>query len=371
MAETPQQTVNLTAEQKEKILVKIRSDNVGRNSFKRFLASEYAEENLLFVEAVDEYEKCAPHELADCGNKIFQTFIDADSDKEINIPAPVMRPLRLHAKEGKEFTKGVFEGAYNAVRTNLKEDCLIRYIQSDFYAAFVKHLEAEAERYKKKSPNATPSPGLKKKGDKAKSTTQVTAGQGDAFDDIVSLMLNVYDEVLVAKEKMDHTDVLGHFEMDQQNDSGNAPCNVTDFELFLASGLSQGEINQKEKEKREKKEREKREKKERKEQAKAEKASDSLKRKEGKSDQLTKKSSKFSITSPFKKKSKGKDTKDSKSESLERKRSPISTEEILAEHDDATDKTGLDTEDQSSIGTPQLEKKKKSDDKEEAAEEED
>ena len=48
--------LNLTIQQKERILEKIRTDTQGRNSFKNFLAKEFADENLLFVEAVEKFD---------------------------------------------------------------------------------------------------------------------------------------------------------------------------------------------------------------------------------------------------------------------------------------------------------------------------
>ena len=43
-------SVNLTNEQKDRILEKIREDVGARNAFKLFLGKEHAEENLHFIE---------------------------------------------------------------------------------------------------------------------------------------------------------------------------------------------------------------------------------------------------------------------------------------------------------------------------------
>ena len=260
--------LNLTIPQKTRILEKIRTDIQGRNSFKMFLAKEFAEENLLFVEAVEKFDGSPQDERYDEGYKIFETFVKAGSPKEVNIDAHVRKGL-VKAFENSEIKKFMFKVAFDHVLDTLRDDNLMRYMKSPAYEKFIEKLKQEretnakgqaqklggsstpAQKKKDKSPGGggrSPAPGGK--------TPPGSGGEATSDGDILDLMFQVYEDV----KEMNATEVLQEQEQTQLG-------GVTDFEMFLLEGGGGGggggvspmvkEKKVKEKKVKEKKEKEK------------------------------------------------------------------------------------------------------------------
>ena len=197
--------LNLTIQQKERILEKIRGDTQGRNSFKIFLSKEFADENLLFVEAVEKFDESPQDERFELGYRIYEQFVKAGSDKEVNIEAHTRK--RVNAAMSKnEIKKFMFREAKKEVLETLRDDNLIRYMKSPTYETYIKRLKEERESIKKASPGAKKTPKSSKKSPK-KSPTPGGGGSSsplvrpsgpdgaETFDDVIDLMFQVYEDV--------------------------------------------------------------------------------------------------------------------------------------------------------------------------------
>ena len=76
----------LTDEHHKEALEKIRSDKIGRNYLKLYLTKHYADENLLFLEAVENFENAGEEEdLLGMALEIADEFLREESPREVNI----------------------------------------------------------------------------------------------------------------------------------------------------------------------------------------------------------------------------------------------------------------------------------------------
>lgn len=240
--------LNLTVQQKERILDKIRNDNQGRNSFKNFLSKEFADENLLFVEAVEKFDQASPDDRFEMGYKIFDNFVKAGSDKEVNIEAATRKKIIADIQASK-IQKFMFKDASKEVLDTLRDDNLIRYMKSNAYETYIKRLREETESIKKASPGAkktpkgsdkkdrkkdqkkSPSPGPKSPG-ASPMANRPSPESAETFDDVLDLMFQVYEDVF----EQSFGDTLMDLENKHKDkNKGNAPANINDFEMFLAA----------------------------------------------------------------------------------------------------------------------------------------
>eukprot|EP00009_Paramoeba_aestuarina_P006383 CAMPEP_0201519536 /NCGR_PEP_ID=MMETSP0161_2-20130828/10061_1 /ASSEMBLY_ACC=CAM_ASM_000251 /TAXON_ID=180227 /ORGANISM="Neoparamoeba aestuarina, Strain SoJaBio B1-5/56/2" /LENGTH=266 /DNA_ID=CAMNT_0047917599 /DNA_START=201 /DNA_END=1001 /DNA_ORIENTATION=+ len=217
--------LNLTIPQKTRILEKIRTDLQGRNSFKMFLAKEFAEENLLFVEAVEKFDDSPADERYDQGFKIYETFVKSGSPKEVNVEAAVRKNLNQKF-EASEIKKFMFKDAFDGVLATLRDDNLMRYMKSPAYEKFIEKLKEEKETNMKgtKQGGITPlAKGKKSPGGTPSASPGAGKGTPTSDGDILELMFQVYEDVKEAS----HADLL------QEHEKGSDLGGVTDFEMFL------------------------------------------------------------------------------------------------------------------------------------------
>ena len=262
--------LNLSLSQKERILEKIRGDVQGRNSFRIFLAKEFAEENLLFIEEVEKFDATPQDDRYLLGFKIFETYVKSGCEREVNVEAKIRKQL-TEKFEAQEIKKFMFRDAQAAVLETLRDDNLVRYMQSDVYENYINKLKEEREQNQRgvgaKSPNggSGKSPGissLKSPSGRGRTPTHKSgsplpgsSADNKTFDDVFDLMLRVYEDV----HESNHADAL----QDMENSTGTT-TNVTDFEMFLAleaGGMYQTTPLKEKKEKKEKKQKDESEKK--------------------------------------------------------------------------------------------------------------
>lgn len=81
--------------------------NLARAAFAGFLHSEHASENLLFLDAVQDYSSKYGHQSADLNmetaNKIIVDYLDPDSTTQVNVPQHLLKRVRseLESMEAK------------------------------------------------------------------------------------------------------------------------------------------------------------------------------------------------------------------------------------------------------------------------------
>ena len=263
--------LNLTSLQKERILEKIRNDIQGRNSFKQFLAKEFAEENLLFIEDVEKFESAQEDERYSMGFRIFETYIKPGCEREVNIDAQVRK--KITEKFGiHEVKKPIFREAFVSVLETLREDNLVRYMKSDKYELFITKIKEEREKRAKlasdgKSPAeggkikklGSATPNQKKKRGISPTTSSPKLRQDIQFDDVLDLMFQVYEDI-------HEGNVADHLHEIEASRESRLVSNVTDFEMFLAGSQGPSDVysqsTPKEREKEKKKEKPRKEKKE-------------------------------------------------------------------------------------------------------------
>ena len=256
--------LNLTVQQKERILEKIQGDNQGRNSFKAFLAKEFADENLLFVEAVEKFDLASPDDRFEMGYKIFDLFVKNGSDKEVNIDALTRKKISTDMQKN-EIKKFMFKNASKEVLDTLRDDNLIRYMKSGAYETYIKRLREEQESIRKASPGAKKTPKSSKKSPKkspalphagSSPLVRPTPESAETFDDVLDLMFQVYEDVF----EQSFGDTLVDLEVKYRKENtggGSGNQNVNDFEMFLAATGGEAYAGTPPLKKKEKKEKEK------------------------------------------------------------------------------------------------------------------
>ncbi|NWV67205.1 RGS18 protein, partial [Malurus elegans] len=115
---------------------KLLSEKAGLEAFTKFLKTEFSEENIEFWVACEDYKKSkSTHELLPKAKAIFETFIQKDAPKEVN--------LDFHTKEVTSQSMGqplqsTFDAAQNTVYRLMEQDSYPRFLRSDPYLSLVK-----------------------------------------------------------------------------------------------------------------------------------------------------------------------------------------------------------------------------------------
>jgi len=152
------------------VLDRILFDPKGREAFKTFLKTEFSEENFLFWEEVEAFQKL-PDEDSEAieaeAERIFNKYISKESQSEINIPANIKSGLQKKFLEvsWEDFgTSGINKEVFNTAQVSttpntccqlvcfdvsathhniqssilktLKADSLPRFLQSDIYKTY-------------------------------------------------------------------------------------------------------------------------------------------------------------------------------------------------------------------------------------------
>ncbi|XP_016155504.1 PREDICTED: regulator of G-protein signaling 18 [Ficedula albicollis] len=108
---------------------KLLSEKAGLDAFTKFLKTEFSEENIEFWIACEDYKKSkSAHELLPKAKTIFETFIQKDAPKEVN--------LDFHTKEATSRgmpARGTFEAAQSTVYRLMEQDSYPRFLRSAPY----------------------------------------------------------------------------------------------------------------------------------------------------------------------------------------------------------------------------------------------
>ncbi|NWW80784.1 RGS18 protein, partial [Climacteris rufus] len=110
---------------------KLLSEKAGLDAFTKFLKTEFSEENIEFWIACEDYKKSkTAHELLPKAKTIFETFIQKDAPKEVN--------LDFHTKEVTSQNVGqpllsTFDAAQSTVYRLMEQDSYPRFLRSDPY----------------------------------------------------------------------------------------------------------------------------------------------------------------------------------------------------------------------------------------------
>eukprot|EP01102_Stenamoeba_stenopodia_P019618 TRINITY_DN7457_c0_g1_i1.p1 TRINITY_DN7457_c0_g1~~TRINITY_DN7457_c0_g1_i1.p1 ORF type:complete len:441 (-),score=151.04 TRINITY_DN7457_c0_g1_i1:228-1550(-) len=128
------------------VLERILFDPKGREALRAFLKTEFSEENFLFYEEVENFQKLPDSDseaIEAEAERIFNKYISKESQLEINIPANIKTALQKKFLEvsWEDFgtsgiNKEVFNTAQSSILKTLKADSLPRFIGSDIYKTY-------------------------------------------------------------------------------------------------------------------------------------------------------------------------------------------------------------------------------------------
>ncbi|KAL9846156.1 regulator of G-protein signaling 18 isoform 2-T2 [Geothlypis trichas] len=115
---------------------KLLSEKAGLDAFTKFLKTEFSEENIEFWIACEDYKKSkSAHELLPKAKTIFETFIQKDAPKEVN--------LDFHTKEVTSQSMGqplrsTFDAAQSTVYRLMEQDSYPRFLRSAAYRGLLR-----------------------------------------------------------------------------------------------------------------------------------------------------------------------------------------------------------------------------------------
>ncbi|NWZ40743.1 RGS18 protein, partial [Brachypodius atriceps] len=114
---------------------KLLSEKAGLDAFTKFLKTEFSEENIEFWIACEDYKKSkSAHELLPKAKTIFETFIQKDAPKEVN--------LDFHTKEVTSQSiaqplRSTFDAAQSTVYRLMEQDSYPRFLSSALYQSLL------------------------------------------------------------------------------------------------------------------------------------------------------------------------------------------------------------------------------------------
>uniref|UniRef100_A0A8D2QV37 Regulator of G protein signaling 18 n=1 Tax=Zosterops lateralis melanops TaxID=1220523 RepID=A0A8D2QV37_ZOSLA len=114
---------------------KLLSEKGGLDAFTKFLKTEFSEENIEFWIACEDYKKSkSAHELLPKAKTIFETFIQKDAPKEVN--------LDFHTKEMTSQSIGqplrsTFDAAQRTIYQLMEQDSYPRFLSSALYRSLL------------------------------------------------------------------------------------------------------------------------------------------------------------------------------------------------------------------------------------------
>ncbi|XP_071607410.1 regulator of G-protein signaling 18 isoform X2 [Heliangelus exortis] len=112
------------------------SEKAGLDAFTKFLKSEFSEENIEFWVACEDYKKSkTPRELLPKAKAIYETFIQKDAPKEVNLDFPTKEVTSQNIAQPLITT---FDAAQTTVYRLMEQDSYPRFLKSDTYLNLVK-----------------------------------------------------------------------------------------------------------------------------------------------------------------------------------------------------------------------------------------
>ncbi|XP_076195972.1 regulator of G-protein signaling 18 isoform X1 [Aptenodytes patagonicus] len=115
---------------------KLLSEKAGLDAFTKFLKTEFSEENIEFWIACEDYKKSkTAHELLPKAKTIYETFIQKDAPKEVNLDFQTKEVTSQNIEHPIITT---FDAAQNTVYRLMEQDSYPRFLRSDPYLNLVK-----------------------------------------------------------------------------------------------------------------------------------------------------------------------------------------------------------------------------------------
>ncbi|NWH80608.1 RGS18 protein, partial [Piaya cayana] len=115
---------------------KLLSEKAGLDAFTKFLKTEFSEENIEFWIACEDYKKSkSTHELSPKARKIYETFIQKDAPKEVNLD---FQTKELTSQNIDQPLITTFDAAQNRVYRLMEQDCYPRFLRSEPYLNLVR-----------------------------------------------------------------------------------------------------------------------------------------------------------------------------------------------------------------------------------------
>ncbi|NXG48356.1 RGS18 protein, partial [Psilopogon haemacephalus] len=115
---------------------KLLSEKAGLDAFTKFLKTEFSEENIEFWIACEDYKKSkTSHELLPKAKTIYETFIQKDAPKEVNLD---FQTKEVTSQNIERPILTTFDAAQNTVYRLMEQDSYPRFLRSDPYLSLVK-----------------------------------------------------------------------------------------------------------------------------------------------------------------------------------------------------------------------------------------
>ncbi|NXB78944.1 RGS18 protein, partial [Donacobius atricapilla] len=114
---------------------KLLSEKAGLDAFTKFLKTEFSEENIEFWIACEDYKKSkSAHELLPKAKTIFETFIQKDAPKEVNLDFHTKEVTRQSIAQPLLST---FDAAQSTVQRLMEQDSYPRFLSSALYRSLL------------------------------------------------------------------------------------------------------------------------------------------------------------------------------------------------------------------------------------------
>ncbi|NXN10572.1 RGS18 protein, partial [Indicator maculatus] len=115
---------------------KLLSEKAGLDAFTKFLKTEFSEENIEFWMACEDYKKSkTSHELLPKAKTIYETFIQKDAPKEVNLD---FQTKEVTSQNIEQPILTTFDAAQNTVYRLMEQDSYPRFLRSDPYLSLLK-----------------------------------------------------------------------------------------------------------------------------------------------------------------------------------------------------------------------------------------
>ncbi|XP_015471225.1 regulator of G-protein signaling 18 isoform X2 [Parus major] len=115
---------------------KLLSEKAGLDAFTKFLKTEFSEENIEFWIACEDYKKIkSAQELLPKAKTIFETFIEKDAPKEVNLDWHTREVTRVAVGDPGH---GAFEAAQRRVYALMEQDSYRRFLGSAAYLGLLR-----------------------------------------------------------------------------------------------------------------------------------------------------------------------------------------------------------------------------------------
>ncbi|NWZ77826.1 RGS18 protein, partial [Poecile atricapillus] len=115
---------------------KLLSEKAGLEAFTKFLKTEFSEENIEFWIACEDYKKSkSAQELLPKAKTIFETFIQKDAPKEVNLDWHTREVTRVAVGQP---GRGAFEAAQRRVFALMEQDSYRRFLRSAAYLSLLR-----------------------------------------------------------------------------------------------------------------------------------------------------------------------------------------------------------------------------------------